>query len=177
MNIFETVKAVLVLDEDGKRLYAKYCDKDEFATNKESVLFERLLLKRTSKPLRTNDELIDHFDDYTVVAQKAIDMYVYIVGGRDENELTLVYLLQSLIDALESITSSGQMLDKQQMMENYSKALIIFDEAVSDGGIILESRSNKLIERTLADRRIMNTEDEVLNSVSNRVSDIFKQIF
>jgi len=175
--MFETIKAVTVLDENGKRLYGKYFDKSEFPTVKDTILFERQLLKRTSKPLKINDELIDHFNGLTVVGQRAIDIYMYIIGGDTENELTLSYLLQSIVDALNSITTQGNSLDKSQLMQNFSKVLVIFDEAISDGGVILETNSNRLINRVTPDRQIINTEDELMNDIGNKTLNIFKHIF
>jgi len=177
MNIFETIKAVTVLDESGRRLFGRYYDRDYFPTNKDSLLFETNLLKRAKKPLDSNDEIIDHFDGYTVVGQKAIDSYIFIVGDENENELTLTYVLQSVMDALNSITQPGQMLDKSQIMQNYSKVLVIFDEAVSDNGIILEASSTRLIDRITNDRQMVNTEDELINEIGNQTFKFFKQIF
>lgn len=74
-NIFETIKAITVLDENTRRLFGRYYDKEVFPTNKDCCKFESVLLKRTKKPLDANDEIIDHFDGYTVVGQKAIDCY------------------------------------------------------------------------------------------------------
>lgn len=175
--MFETIKAVTVLDESGRRLFGRYYDQEYFPTNKDCLQFETALLKRTKKPLDNNDEMIDHFDSYTVVGQKAIDIYIYIVGDANENELTLTYILQSVMDALNSITQQGQMLDKSQVMQNYNKVLIIFDEAVSDNGVILEANSTRLIDRTTGDRQMVNTEDELINEIGNQTFKFFKQIF
>lgn len=174
-NIFETIKAITVLDENNKRLFGKYFDKEMFPTNKDSLRFEQTLLKRVKKPLDTNDEIIDHFDGYTVVGQKAIDAYIFIVGDDHENELTLTYILQSIMDALNSITQQGQMLDKSQLLQNYNKVLVIFDEAISDNGVILEASSNKLMDRITSDRQIVNTEDELINEIGNSTLKFLKQ--
>lgn len=45
LNIFETIKAVAVLDENGRRLFGKYYDKDYFPTNKDCLQFEKNLLR------------------------------------------------------------------------------------------------------------------------------------
>ncbi len=42
------MKAVLILDNDGKRLVAKYYGND-FATHKEQVAFEKDLVKKTQR--------------------------------------------------------------------------------------------------------------------------------
>ena len=112
-----------------------------------------------------------------MVGQKAIDTYIYIIGDENENELTLTYILQSIMDALNSITQSGQMLDKAQIMNSYDKVLIIFDEAISDNGVILEASSTRLMDRITSDRQIVNTEDELINEIGNQTFKFLKQIF
>ena len=62
-------------------------------------------------------------------------------------------------------------------MQNYSKVLVIFDEAVSDNGIILEASSTRLIDRITNDRQMVNTEDELINEIGNQTFKFFKQIF
>lgn len=81
------------------------------------------------------------------------------------------------MDALNSITQSGQMLDKAQIMNSYDKVLIIFDEAISDNGVILEASSTRLMDRITSDRQIVNTEDELINEIGNQTFKFLKQIF
>lgn len=79
------------------------------------------------------------------------------------------------MDALNSITQQGQMLDKSQILQNYNKVLVIFDEVVSDNGVILEASSNRLMDRITTDRQIVNTEDELINEIGNQTLNFFKQ--
>lgn len=90
-GIFETIKAAIILDESGNRVYGKYYDSNEFSNNREAKKFEKMLIDRTLKPLKTNEEVIDHFNGFTVVGRRAIDIYVYLVGGPNENEIMLNY--------------------------------------------------------------------------------------
>merc|ERR1711974_138684 len=130
--------------------------------------FEKTLLDRTQKPLKLNDEIIDHFNGFTVVGMRAIDIYIYLVGGETENEVMLFHLLKSIVDSLNLIPSQGQMLDKVQLLQNFSKALIIFDEAISDNGVILEADRNSLQNRMTSDRQLVNTDDEIINEIGNQ---------
>jgi len=176
-GIFETIKAAIILDESGNRVYGKYYDTVEFANNREAKKFEKILIDRTLKPLKTNEEVIDHFNGFTVVGRRAIDIYVYLVGGPNENEIMLNYLLTTIMDSLSHIPSQGQMLDRIQVLQNYSKTLVIFDEAIGDSGIILEADYQELQNRMTSDRALVNTEDELLNEIGNQTFKFFKQIF
>jgi len=175
-NPFQSIKALLILDENAKRLFGRYYDSDLFPNNRDCHKFEQTLLRRNKKTLDSNDEIIDHFENYTVVARAAIDVYIFVIGDESENELTLNYLLGSIMEALNSITMQGQMLDKSQIMQNYSKVLIIFDEAVSDNGVLLEANSNRLIDRITEDRPVQITEDEMLNEIGNQTFKFFKSL-
>jgi len=176
-GIFETIKAAIILDENGNRIYGKYYDTEEFSNNREAKKFEKNLSQRTLKPLKLNEEVIDHFSGFTVVGRRAIDIYVYLVGGEHENEIMLNYLLTTIMDSLSLIPSQGQMLDRIQVLQNYSKTLVIFDEAIGDSGIILEADYQELQNRMTNDRAMVNTEDELLNEIGNQTFKFFKQIF
>jgi len=182
MEIFETIKGFCIIDESGKRVFAKYYNNADCASMKEQLKFEKLLQERNQKSLKLNDEVIDNFVDssgkgWTVVGIRAIDLYMYMVGGPFENELMLMSLLKSIVDSLSQIPATGQMLDKLQLLQNFSKALVIFDEAISDGGVILESDKNMLLSRTLSDRPMVNTEDEIVNEIGNKTFNLLKSMF
>ena len=44
-----TVKGILILDNDGKRVYANYYDSNVFPTLKEQSAFEKSLFSKTAK--------------------------------------------------------------------------------------------------------------------------------
>lgn len=44
-----TVKGILILDNDGKRVYANYYDSNVFPTLKEQTAFEKSLFSKTAK--------------------------------------------------------------------------------------------------------------------------------
>ena len=53
-----TVKGILILDNDGKRVYGKYYDSNIFPTLKEQSAFEKSLFTKTAK---ANAEVIRLF--------------------------------------------------------------------------------------------------------------------
>ncbi|KAI2566090.1 COPZ1 isoform 1, partial [Pan troglodytes] len=80
-----TVKAILILDNDGDRLFAKYYD-DTYPSVKEQKAFEKNIFNKTH---RTDSE-IALLEGLTVVYKSSIDLYFYVIGSSYENELMLM---------------------------------------------------------------------------------------
>ncbi|KAM6233555.1 LOW QUALITY PROTEIN: coatomer subunit zeta-2 [Spheniscus humboldti] len=90
-----TVKALLILDSLGQRLLAKYYD-GTFPTAEEQAAFERSIFSKTH---RAGGE-IACLEGLTVVYRISVDLFFYVVGGCQENELMLSAVLACLLDAL-----------------------------------------------------------------------------
>ncbi|MEE6472039.1 hypothetical protein FKM82_009444 [Ascaphus truei] len=78
-----TVKAVLILDNDGERLFAKYYD-ETYPSVKEQKAFEKNIFNKTH---RTDSE-IALLEGLTVVYKSSIDLYFYVIGSSHENEVS-----------------------------------------------------------------------------------------
>jgi coatomer subunit zeta len=79
-----------------------------------------------------------------VVYKCAQDVYFYVLGNCDENELILLSALQCLTDALARLLR-GQ-LDKRTLLENLDFLLLCIDE-LTDDGILMESDGIQLATR------------------------------
>ncbi|XP_072272836.1 coatomer subunit zeta-1 [Pyxicephalus adspersus] len=97
-----TVKAVLILDNDGERLFAKYYD-ETYPTVKEQKSFEKNIFNKTH---RTDSE-IALLEGLTVVYKSSIDLYFYVIGSSHENELMLMAVLNCLFDSLSQMLRYG----------------------------------------------------------------------
>ncbi|XP_077694533.1 coatomer subunit zeta-1 isoform X2 [Eretmochelys imbricata] len=106
-----TVKAVLILDNDGDRLFAKYYD-DTYPTVKEQKAFEKNIFNKTH---RTDSE-IALLEGLTVVYKSSIDLYFYVIGSSYENELMLMAVLNCLFDSLSQMLSVILESDPQQVV-------------------------------------------------------------
>uniref|UniRef100_A0A8C4S997 Coatomer subunit zeta n=1 Tax=Erpetoichthys calabaricus TaxID=27687 RepID=A0A8C4S997_ERPCA len=134
-----TVKAVLILDNDGERLYAKYYD-DTYPTVKEQKAFEKNIFNKTH---RTDSE-IALLDGLTVVYKSNIDLYFYVIGSSHENELMLMSVLNCLFDSLSQMLRKN--VEKRALLENMEGLFLAVDEIV-DGGVILESDAQQVVHR------------------------------
>uniref|UniRef100_A0A672GXT1 Coatomer subunit zeta n=1 Tax=Salarias fasciatus TaxID=181472 RepID=A0A672GXT1_SALFA len=153
-----TVKAVLILDNDGDRLYAKYYD-DTYPTVKEQKAFEKNIFNKTH---RTDSE-IALLEGLTVVYKSNIDLFFYVIGSSHENELMLMAVLNCLFDSLSQMLRYIQLIlstecisalfsfcrknvERRALLENMEGLFLAVDEIV-DGGVILESDPQLVVHR------------------------------
>eukprot|EP01101_Sappina_pedata_P009027 TRINITY_DN5134_c0_g1_i1.p1 TRINITY_DN5134_c0_g1~~TRINITY_DN5134_c0_g1_i1.p1 ORF type:complete len:184 (+),score=69.72 TRINITY_DN5134_c0_g1_i1:31-552(+) len=134
-----TIRGILVLDSEGKRLAAKYYTPN-YSTVKDQLEFEKSLFNKTHL---ANSEII-LFDNNVVVYRSSGDVFFYVIGSYDENELLLSSILNIFYDVL-SILLRNQ-LDKRTVLENLDFVLLSIDELV-DGGIILETEPEVIASR------------------------------
>merc|ERR1712002_36480 len=134
-----TIKAILILDNDGKRIITKYYD-DSFATSKEQLLFEKNLFNKTH---RANAEII-MLDGFTVVYRSNVDLFFYVVGSSNENALILVSVSNCFYDALNIMLKRN--VEKRSLLDNLDGAFLSLDE-VCDQGIILEVEPTAIAQR------------------------------
>ncbi|KAM6174293.1 coatomer subunit zeta-2 [Erethizon dorsatum] len=134
-----TIKAVFILDNDGRRLLAKYYD-DTFSSSKEQMIFEKNVFNKTSQ---TESE-IAFLGGMTIVYKSSVDLFLYVVGSSQENELMLVSVLTCLFESLSQILR--RTVEKRWLLENLDGAFLVLDEIV-DGGVILESDPQQVVQK------------------------------
>lgn len=134
-----SVKAILILDNDGKRIVCKYYD-DTFPTQKEQQKFEETLFQKTH---RANAEII-MLEGVTAVYKSNVDLFFYVLGAQTENELMLMGLLNGLYDSVSHVLKRN--VEKRSLLDRMDALMLILDELV-DGGVILETDSSVLIQR------------------------------
>lgn len=133
------IKAMLILDGDGNRLIAKYYD-ETFPSVKEQKSFERNLFNKTSKG---SGEII-LIDGLTCVYKSNVDLFFYVIGSNQVNELLLTQTLSCLYDSVQKVL--GKSFEKRVFMDNLASIFLILDEIV-DGGIVCETDSRSVIQR------------------------------
>jgi coatomer subunit zeta len=122
-----TVKAIIILDNDGQRLVGKYYD-EQFLTIKEQKEFEKNLFAKTNKQ---NGEII-MLENLTIVYKNNLDVFYYVVGTTSENEIMLVSVLNCLFDSLNQIFRKNT--EKKFLTENLDSVFLSIDE-ICDNGI------------------------------------------
>uniref|UniRef100_A0A8C4QES5 Coatomer subunit zeta n=1 Tax=Eptatretus burgeri TaxID=7764 RepID=A0A8C4QES5_EPTBU len=134
-----TVKAILILDNDGERLFSKYYE-DIHPIGKEERVFEKNIFNKTYR----SDGEIALLDGFTIVYKCSVDLYFYVVGSSQENELMLMAVLNCLFDSLSQMLRKN--VEKRTMLDNMAGVFLAVDEIV-DGGVILESDPQEVTQR------------------------------
>uniref|UniRef100_A0A8V5GTH1 Coatomer subunit zeta n=1 Tax=Melopsittacus undulatus TaxID=13146 RepID=A0A8V5GTH1_MELUD len=134
-----TVKAVIILDNDGERLFAKYYD-GSYPSTKEQRVFEKNIFSKTQR----SDSEIALLEGLTVVYRSSIDLYFYVIGSPYENELMLTAVLNCLFDSLSQMLRKN--VEKRALLENMEGLFLAVDEIV-DGGVVLESDPQQVVHR------------------------------
>ncbi|KAI1884209.1 hypothetical protein AGOR_G00224070 [Albula goreensis] len=135
-----TVKAVFILDNDGNRLVSKYYDTDLYSSMKEQRNFEKKIFNKTHKA----DNEIAFLEGLTIVYKSSIDLFFYVVGSAQENELMLMAVLNCLFESLSQIFRKN--VEKRCLLDNMDGVFLVVDEII-DGGVILESDPQQVIQK------------------------------
>ncbi|KAL9545855.1 hypothetical protein MBANPS3_006939 [Mucor bainieri] len=142
-----SIKAVILLDAEGNRVLAKYYG-GENTTLKQQKQFEKGLFDKTK---RAQGEVI-LYDNQVVLYRSNIDIFFYVVGSMEENELILLSMLNAFYDAVSTLLR--YQVEKRSIMDNLDLVILCLDETV-DGGIILETDSNAIVSRVSKPRMDM----------------------
>jgi len=84
------------------------------------------------------------YEDSIAVFKNAHEANFYVIGSADENELILAGVLQTFYDAVSVLLR--HQVEKRAVFENLDFIFLAMDEVV-DGGIILESESELVVDR------------------------------
>ncbi|KAI8978910.1 Longin-like domain-containing protein [Pilobolus umbonatus] len=142
-----SIKAVILLDSEGNRVLAKYYG-NESTVLKQQKQFEKGLFEKTK---RAQGEII-LYDNHIVLYRSNIDIFFYVVGSMEENELHLLSMLNAFYDAISTLLR--YQVEKRSVMDNLDLIILCLDETV-DGGIILETDSNAIVSRVSKPRMDM----------------------
>ncbi|XP_029293858.1 coatomer subunit zeta-2 isoform X2 [Cottoperca gobio] len=135
-----TVKAVFILDNDGNRLLSKYYDPGLYPSMKEQKNFEKNIFNKTHK----GDHEIAFLEGMTIVYKSSIDLFFYVAGSAQENELMLMSVLNCLFESLSQILRKN--VERRYLLDNMEGVLLVVDEII-DGGVILESDPQQVLQK------------------------------
>ncbi|KAJ4950014.1 hypothetical protein NE237_026846 [Protea cynaroides] len=130
-----SIKNILLLDSEGKRVAIKYYS-DDWPTLNAKLAFEKSVFTKTQKTNARTEAEIAMLDNNIIVYKFVQDLHFFVTGGDDENELILSTVLQGFFDAVALLLRSN--VDKREALENLDLILLCLDEIV-DGGMVLET--------------------------------------
>ncbi|XP_073064512.1 coatomer subunit zeta-2-like [Primulina eburnea] len=130
-----TIKNILLLDSEGKRVAVKYYS-DDWPTNSTRLAFEKSVFTKTQKSNARTEAEITMLENNIIVYKFVQDLHFFVTGSDDENELILATVLQGFFDAVTLLLRNN--VEQREALENLDLILLCLDEIV-DGGIILET--------------------------------------
>ena len=136
-----SISSVVILDADGERIAARYYT-PQYNTLALQQAFEKSLLGKAIKEQTMDEADIVIFDGLITVFRGGKDVFLFVTGDQDENEIILVDVLNALHSALSSLMP----VDRRSMMDKLDVVLLALDELV-DGGVILEIEPSAIVNR------------------------------
>ncbi|KAI3455580.1 hypothetical protein Pfo_012243 [Paulownia fortunei] len=130
-----TIKNILLLDSEGKRVAVKYYS-DDWPTNSAKLAFEKSIFTKTQKTNARTEAEITMLENNIITYKFVQDLHFFVTGGDDENELILSTVLQGFFDAVTLLLRDN--VELREALENLDLILLCLDEIV-DGGIVLET--------------------------------------
>eukprot|EP00758_Cryptobia_borreli_P013865 Tbor_TRINITY_DN5873_c0_g1::TRINITY_DN5873_c0_g1_i1::g.7133::m.7133/K20472/COPZ, RET3; coatomer subunit zeta len=151
MEYLHKVEAIVILDNFGRRIFAKYfaaevpneASTSALPSSNTWTLKSQLMLESSlHMKVRGNDNhagfangncdiIIER--DSTVLYNVAPELTIFVIGGKDENEIVLSTVLTCLVESLQELTKSNGIIDKRTLLDNYDTLLMIVDEMIDDG--------------------------------------------
>ncbi|VDM39229.1 unnamed protein product, partial [Toxocara canis] len=158
-----SIKGLAILDQDGNRVLAKYYDAELFPSQKEQRAFEKSLFQKTNK---ANAEVI-MLDGLICVYRSNVDLFFYVMGGTNENEMVLVAALNCLYDSVSMVLRKN--VEKKALLDNMDIAMLILDE-ICDNGVLLESEPQAVVSRCAVRQEELAFGDQSISQVGMSVS-------
>eukprot|EP01065_Artemidia_motanka_P048837 TRINITY_DN7980_c0_g1_i1.p1 TRINITY_DN7980_c0_g1~~TRINITY_DN7980_c0_g1_i1.p1 ORF type:complete len:199 (+),score=94.86 TRINITY_DN7980_c0_g1_i1:65-598(+) len=175
-DVIHRVMAVIMLDDEGKRIFTKYYDKAFAGKLEKQQGFEKRLFEKTQPKGQQGQSKegadITTFDTLTVVFRNDPDVHIYVIGSLDENEIVLSSVLECLCEALLSLLKGHNAIEKRPLLENYDLLLLTVDETIDDG-IILQLNSSEV--HALVAEHAADTHDAAANLKQKMKETIFRK--
>lgn len=140
MDFLKSLKAIVLLDMDGRRILAKYYD--ETAINQ--IAFEKKLFKNT-RGQKVSEEFLS-LDRMYIIHRFFSDFHLYVIGQRSENPMLLDLISDCFVDVMKMLTTKATL--EQAFIDGYKAQLILaMDEICDNNGLVLEIDSNLVYSR------------------------------
>ena len=156
------VKGVVVLDNEGKRIIGKYYNAPKgLETNQQQKYFERQLFLKSSKQGSSNssnasgsgsskpslnmyENDIMTVENYVAIFRCYADMSIYILGEKDDNELILAMVLDTVHECFDKVFKHS--IERKSLISNMTAVILVIDELI-DQGIVMATDSQTILKR------------------------------
>eukprot|EP01039_Chlorochromonas_danica_P008388 gene8388-9246_t len=140
------IKFVLMVNKQGQTRLASYYD---WMPTQERVALEAEIIRRCLSRTEFQCSFIE-YRGYKVIYRRYASLFFVVgVDGEEENELSILEFIHSLVETLDKYFESVCELD---IMFHIEKAHYIVDEMVANGAIVENNKANVLKVLTLLDK-------------------------
>ncbi|KAG7674507.1 hypothetical protein Ndes2526B_g05242 [Nannochloris sp. 'desiccata'] len=175
-----TVKALILLDDEGKRIAVQYFAEEWKHSVGAQSNFEKSVYAKTSRTNARGEPEVIMFDDVVVTYKFIGDLMFYVVGHADENEIVLANVLVGFYDSVAMLLRNA--VEKKTVLENLDLVLLCMDE-LAEGGLILETDPTVIATRVTmrqgegsAEEMAMAMENPGLQSLSVAFGNVKEQL-
>jgi len=137
------VKAIVIMDMEGKRIASKFFDK-AFSDEKSQTALEKKVIAKIGRATTRADADAIAVDNVVVVYKHCTDAVICVVGGDLDNELINLSVLTCFEASLATLIRGG--LSKRALSENLDIVLLVIDEMI-DHGLLMETDWQAVVER------------------------------
>ena len=149
-NIAGIIKFILILDNSGKRIYCNYYTKD-YDTMESQLDFEYRLSKITATySVDKTDIDIFNFETYNIICKIEKEIAIFIGQDENDNEILLEQFFKMFETQLFNFV--GDNLSREKILNHYNEIVLLIDEMVTGGIILLE----KIIVRLQVNKKKKN---------------------
>ena len=92
----------------------------------------------SSKPLNMYDNDIMTVENYVAIFRCYVDMSIYILGEKDDNELILAMVLDTVHECLDKVFKHS--IERKSLINNMTAVILVIDELI-DQGIVMATDS------------------------------------
>ncbi|KAK6458938.1 golgi-to-ER vesicle coat component [Scheffersomyces xylosifermentans] len=144
-----TISAVLILDNEGERLYANYYNhsgsqenggESHFQTLAQQTKFESSIFSKINK---AHQDII-LYDNHLITYKQTNDIILVIVAKINENESLIYSTVATLFESLNILLDNT--IDKSTIISKYDLVSLAIDETIDDG-IIIEIEPAIIVSR------------------------------
>ncbi|KAK6462174.1 golgi-to-ER vesicle coat component [Scheffersomyces coipomensis] len=160
-----TISAVLILDNEGSRLYAKYynppaidgppqsqtqllsqqqphqlSNDNQFQTLSQQLKFEKELFSKVNK---IHQDII-LYDNHLITYKQSNDIILLVVAKINENESLIYSIMANLFESLNILLDNT--IDRATILDKYDIVTLTIDETIDDG-IIIETDPAIIVSR------------------------------
>jgi len=146
-----SVEAILILDNEGRRVVSKY-----YGNHFPAIQDQRDFEGKIHTMVDNSSAEIAALDGFTFVFTTNVDLIFIVVGLDTENELMLKSCLNTLYDAVSILLRHE--VEYRSIMDQISSVYLIVDDLV-DNGIIMECDGGALVASCAVGGASSNNED------------------